>query len=563
MRGGPLSAPGRARAALALCAALSILLPLSAPANRAFPPAVRLSAEEKAFLAARPVIRVMADPNWAPVEYVDAAGLRRGLAIDVLRRIGSNLGIRFEFSPGRTWAEGLAALARGESDMASSIMPTPDRRGYLDYTRPYLRLNNYIFGGLQTPYIEDLGLIRGKRVMVIKDFGVQELLRRDYPDIELAPVDDTGKAVALLAAGKADYLIADIATVGFLIQREGIGNIKVVGETPYLIEISMAARKDREPLVGILQKALDAVPEEDMREIRQSWFSAAVERRPDWRPFAWGAAILGAVIVMTLAWIGALSARVKARTAELAIANERLRSEVEERAKAQSGLQEALEARNLVLKELNHRTKNDLMVMLSLVRLAYEDCGGSEHEILEETAGRIEAIAKMHEQLSAESMPGTTIDLGAYLLDLAEGLRESILSRTPIRLEVDAPQGVEMGLKEAVGLGLIANELITNAKKYAFPGGRGGMITLGLARNPGEGLVVTVADDGVGIEGEAEAKSGSLGTSIVRALADGMGADMDIRSAPGAGSTWRIVLPERRKSGSAAASGALEGQPGR
>jgi len=519
-------------------------LPVAAQTREPVPPRVAFSAEEQAFIAAHPVIRVMVDNHWAPLEFIDSAGRRQGVTVDLLEHIEGITGLHFEFSSEATWSEGFAALGQGGYDMASSIVSTPSRREYLDFTKPYITLPNMIFGGLESTYVSDLHMLAGKRVLAIAGYAINEFLGHDHPEISLTLVPDAEAGVAILARGGADYFISDVASVGYYIQRNAVSTIKVVGETPYLYQMAMAVRKDRAPLASILVKALDSLPEEEMRAIRQRWFTIPVERRFDWRIVAWAGATVLVAAALALAWILTLSARVKARTAELAAANEQLAAEVDKRASAEAELTTMLKARELLLKELNHRIKNQLMVVLSLVRLSSEE---GDRETLQETAGRIEAIARVHDQLATQPVPGAIVDLGSYLSDLAEGTRRSALEGTQVDLEVEAPRGIELGLKEAMSVGMIANELVMNAIKYAFPGGLRGRVRLTMERSPENDIIVTVEDDGVGMEEHEARREGSLGAMIVRALADGIGACLDVRSGSGTGTSWtlRVHVPAK------------------
>ena len=536
----PRATVARARKAIA---AAFVLAAIDAAGAAGEPRLAGLSEGEKAFLAAHPVIKVMADNFWAPLEYLDPSGKKRGVTIDIIARMEPLLGVRFVCSGHKTWAEGLEALARGELDMASSVVPTPSRREYLDFTPPYIRLSNAVYGSLASPYIDDLRLLKGKRVLVVKGYAVQEFLARDHPELGLDTVPDVETGVSLLSRGKADYLVSDMASVGYYMQRESITTIKVAGETPYTYELGMAARRDRAPLASILGKALAAIPEAEMRAIKLAYFSEPVARKPDWRPFAWagGAALL--LAAAALAWIKILAARVRGRTVELSGANERLRGEISARDSAEKSLHEALAAKELMLKELNHRIKNNFMAVLGLVRLSSAGRGEAERNALEETAGRIEAIAKVHEQLEEAPELGDAVDLGAYLADLADSFREGFLAGTAVSLEVEAESGIVVGIKGAVSIGFMVNELLMNARKHAFPEGRQGRIKVRVGRGGGGGARVAVSDDGVGMEPGRDNEGHSLGSTIVRSMAEGLRAALELDSAPGRGTTWTITLP--------------------
>ncbi|EYD72351.1 PAS domain-containing protein [Limimaricola hongkongensis] len=199
----------------------------------------------------------------------------------------------------------------------------------------------------------------------------------------------------------------------------------------------------------------------------------------------------------------------------------------------------ALAHRQTLLAELNHRMKNNLHLILSMLRLeAGRDPGPKAFAAAIE---RIEAVSALHAQLDFDEGPGR-VDFGAYLRDLAAKLRRSVLEGTGIALDCDAA-AVELDLDRAVPLGIVVNELVTNAIKYAFPQG-GGRIALRLSRTADGGVLVVVEDDGRGPERSAVSTAGSgLGTRLVAGLCAQISARIDSRSLPGMRHEIHLPLP--------------------
>lgn len=190
----------------------------------------------------------------------------------------------------------------------------------------------------------------------------------------------------------------------------------------------------------------------------------------------------------------------------------------------------------LRLHEVQHRMKNNLSVIAAMVQLErrqYEDARTRAR--LGDLMNRIAAIALAHDQLSAVENE-TVVDLAAYLLRLADTLA---LQHGGITIEHDlAP--VMVPLDQAVPLGLIVNELVTNAAKYAFPAGGTGMVWITLAADPKDPeAVLTVRDEGGGM---GPPRSGSLGTSLVEALVGQIGGTVE-RPAVARGTSWVVHIP--------------------
>jgi len=201
-------------------------------------------------------------------------------------------------------------------------------------------------------------------------------------------------------------------------------------------------------------------------------------------------------------------------------------------------LLEALEARDRLMKELNHRVKNNLQLVLSLLAIQarrIEDTG--TREALSVLEGRIESISNAHELLFRQEEPGTAIDLGEYLESIAQDFRGAFLGpERSIALSTDFHR-IEGNVAMAVPLGLILNELLTNAAKYAFPGDAAGTVSARL-RSENDRGTLTVEDSGWGMP----SGSSGFGTQLVRSLAEQIRGRADVRSGAG-GTAWTVEFP--------------------
>jgi PAS domain S-box-containing protein len=211
-----------------------------------------------------------------------------------------------------------------------------------------------------------------------------------------------------------------------------------------------------------------------------------------------------------------------------------VRNIAEQRARA-AELAEALQAKEMLLHEVNHRVKNSLQVVTSLLML---QAGRTEEPALKqallEARGRIGVVAGIHQRLYSTSQHDR-VDFGDYLEELASETLRSLNSSGKIELDFDIGDDVVMPLAQAVPLALVVSELITNAVKYAFPDGRSGKLTVSL-RDEGSRVEICVSDDGIGLpEDFNPAAGGGLGMRIVTALVRQVRGTLSIKSAdPGA-----------------------------
>jgi PAS domain S-box-containing protein len=181
-------------------------------------------------------------------------------------------------------------------------------------------------------------------------------------------------------------------------------------------------------------------------------------------------------------------------------------------------LETSLEEKEVLLKEIHHRVKNNLQIvssMLSLQADALEDPRVSE--ALQESQDRIRSMAFIHERLY-RSVDLTWIDFAGYAHMLTTALFRSYVSRTQsIGLNVETDDTL-LDIDTAIPCGLILNELVSNALKHAFPNKRSGEITIGL-HTRGKHVVLTVSDDGIGLPPDLDFRNAeSLGLQLVITL---------------------------------------------
>ena len=212
------------------------------------------------------------------------------------------------------------------------------------------------------------------------------------------------------------------------------------------------------------------------------------------------------------------------------------------RIEAEQALETALKTSDVLLHEVNHRVKNSLQIVTSLLMLqARQATDPALRQSLMEARGRIAVIAGMHQRLYSTSQHDR-VNFGNYVCDLASETLLSLGGGNRIRFETQIEPGIVIVLNQAVSLALVVTELVTNAIKYAFPFERDGKICLTLERI-GENIVLTVADNGIGLPpGFDPALRTSLGMKIVTALVRQVRGKIIIGSGePGA--TFRIDIP--------------------
>ena len=197
----------------------------------------------------------------------------------------------------------------------------------------------------------------------------------------------------------------------------------------------------------------------------------------------------------------------------------------------------------MLMQELTHRVKNSLQSIAAMVMIeARSHKSGEGKAALERVSHRIDALGLLYSKLS-KSDAVEAVDAATYLDELCRDLVASVQGGTSIVLKTDIESEL-LPTDQAIPMGLIVNELVTNALKYAFPNETKGTVMVTLKRVPGA-LRLTVADDGKGID-IRRADSG-LGGRLVEGFAQQLGGQVE-RESGSQGTTVRLILPSREDS---------------
>jgi len=211
-----------------------------------------------------------------------------------------------------------------------------------------------------------------------------------------------------------------------------------------------------------------------------------------------------------------------------------------ERQRQERHLKTALERHQILLKEINHRVKNSLQIVTGMLHLqasSVNDAKLSGH--LADAANRISAIGRAYERLAYDAGLDS-IDLGAYLQAVCA---DAVSSSSRCELIVDAAPDILVHPDRAIPIALIANELVTNATKYAFVGQTTGRIHVSLSRPNENSILVLVRDNGVGLPLEFSlTKSKGLGIRVITALAKQLGGDVSQGTVPD-GTEFALLVP--------------------
>jgi PAS domain S-box-containing protein len=195
--------------------------------------------------------------------------------------------------------------------------------------------------------------------------------------------------------------------------------------------------------------------------------------------------------------------------------------DITDRKVADEKIKASLGEKEVLLREIHHRVKNNMQVIISLLRLQSDKIGDKRYvDMLKESQSRIKSMALIHEKLY-QTKDFANIDFHEYIKDLANSLFVSnAVNPDKIALNLEI-KDISLGLDYAIPCGLIINELVLNSLKHAFPNEREGEIRIALLRTGEDEVELTVSDNGIGIPEKLDLETTeSLGLSLVKILVE-------------------------------------------
>jgi PAS domain S-box-containing protein len=191
--------------------------------------------------------------------------------------------------------------------------------------------------------------------------------------------------------------------------------------------------------------------------------------------------------------------------------------DITEQKKAEEFIQNSLHEKEVLLQEIHHRVKNNLQIIMSLINLQIRNLNDTAStNILRDFQGRLRTMSLIHESLY-KSDNLAYVDFAEYITIISSEIYNMYVIKPGISIKNDL-EHVQLSIKQAIPCGLILNELITNAFKYAFPEKRSGIVSIGLHQRKSE-IELSISDDGVGIPDEVDlARTESLGLRLVHLL---------------------------------------------
>jgi len=237
-----------------------------------------LNETEKHFLKEHPIIRVHNEMDWPPFNF-NVDGQPMGLTIDLMNRMADWAGFKVEYVFDKTWDELENMLKEQQIDVMGNMMPTEGRKGYVQFTRPYLNLLQGFTVKTGNEDMASLEALDGETLAVVKGFWYVPLLREHYPEINLLLLDNVVDCLRAVLDERAQACFGSVAVMNYHISERFMSELttSTIIKTPLFgddIFLAFGIRKDWPILRDIMCKALTAVRLSDLPKIKDKWLKS-------------------------------------------------------------------------------------------------------------------------------------------------------------------------------------------------------------------------------------------------------------------------------------------------
>lgn len=285
-----------------------------------------LSPQEREWLVQHPVLKIAGPKAFPPFHFYSPDNVLSGMAADYVRLVFNVLDLKMAVQPNLPWP---AVLKRAEEkmiDVITCVAKTEEREKFLIFSDPLISFPLVIITKTTAPFIGGLDDLHGRKVTVVNKVSVYEWLKRDKINIDPLFVETPEKALLAVSLGRAEAHIENLAAASYLIQKNGLSNLKIAGPTTYgHYDLFIAFRNDWPELVPIFNKALASITLQQHLEIRNKWLSVRYDP--------------GIKLKDVVLWILALAGLSAGGLVLFYSWNRRLKKEINERKKVENALQ--------------------------------------------------------------------------------------------------------------------------------------------------------------------------------------------------------------------------------
>lgn len=534
-----------------------------------------LTAEEEAWIAANPSIRVLVNTSLAPLTFNDAQHRPSGITLDLLKQISLRTGLHFKPVESPSAQAMVERLVRGDAQMIGALGYGTDRSKQLRYTRPYLVSPRVLVTRADTASPALAKALDGQRVALVRGSPQRAVLQQRYPQARMVEVDNPLGLMEAVANGGADVALSSHINAAYYIShvfKDRLRIASVLDDDPAIAAFAVAA--DQPQLQAILDKALLSIPPEELDQLINRWRTSTLVSDSPWRDYrtlALQVLVLSALLLAGVVfWNSYLRKLINQRTeaqhalqAQLALS----RGLLEQLRQAKDDAEQASQTKSTFLATMSHEIRTPMNAVIGLLELALEDSRGGRCDTqtlqtahdsaigLLELIGDILDISRIESgHITLQPVPTNLVELIRATVRVFEGNARA----KGLHLHSELPAAPVWVLADPLRLKQVLSNLISNAIKFTDRGEvQASLLLPSPPDNDQLAVELNVRDTGIGIspadqarlfntfvqaDGPRARQGAGLGLVISRTLAELMGGTLSLQSVEGVGTKVQVSL---------------------
>ena len=306
------------------------------------------SEKETKYIEEKDSIKMCVMPNSMPYSDIKD-GKFSGFVADYINLIEKKIKKPITLVPTKSWSESLEFAKSKKCDILSSATDTKERENYFNFTKSYLNVPFVLLTKNETSFMMDLSSLKDKKISIVEDYAILDLLKEKYKNIEFVTVKDIDEGLDKVVNGENFGHIDTIATAWYKLQTKYLTQLSVSAKLDETANLSIGVRNDDSILFNIFQKAVLSIDNFTKDEMLNKWISVEYKKEFDYS-FLWKVLFVISIIIISILY----------RQKLLNKLNDSLKEKVEEKTKELRNINSDLEIR--IKKEVEENLKKDRLI---------------------------------------------------------------------------------------------------------------------------------------------------------------------------------------------------------